>query len=207
VGIGPKGSIGKPVPGLVHRLVDEQGLDVEPNAQGERVGELLFRHQDGTPFRVEYHNNPDASARKCAEGWLRMGDVVREDANGWLYFLFRKGGGVRRNGEFIDLAFIEKAIAEAPTVDDVYVYGIPAVNGVAGEKDVVAAVVPKANALPPFEPQSLFALCRAKLEHNFVPSCIQVLDAIPKTASEKPQERFLIEALHNQPGSVHTEMR
>jgi len=37
---------------------------------------------------------------------------------------------------------VEKAIAEQPEVDDVYVYGIPAANGAPGEKDVVAAVVP-----------------------------------------------------------------
>jgi len=206
-GVGPVGSIGKPIPTLVHRIVDDEGNDVPKDANGERVGELLFRHADGTPFRVEYYGQPDASAKKCAGGWLHMGDVVREDKDGWLYFLYRKGSGIRRNGEFINAAFIEKVIAEAPEVDDVYVYGIPAASGVPGEKDVVAAVVPKHADHGAFDVQGLFRLCRQKLEPNVVPSFIQVLQQIPKTASEKPQDRFLVEALAGDPASVHTEAR
>ena len=136
-----------------------------------------------------------------------MGDVVREDADGWLYFLYRKGSGIRRNGEFINAAFIEKVIAEVPEVDDVYVYGVPSTNGVPGEKDVVAAVVPKDPDLAAFDVQGLYRLCRQKLEASVVPSYIQLLHQIPKTASEKPQDRFLIEAFASNPGAVHTEAR
>lgn len=206
-GVGPVGSIGKPIPTLVHRIVDEHGRDVPKDASGERVGELLFRHADGSPCVVEYFGQPEASAQKCADGWLHMGDVVREDADGWLYFLHRKGNGIRRNGEFIATAYIEKAIAELPEVDDVYVYGVPAASGVPGEKDVVAAVVPKDPELAAFDVQRLFRACRERLEPNFVPSYVQVLRAIPKTASEKPQDRFLVEAFHADPGAVHTEAR
>lgn len=206
-GVGPVGSIGRTAPHLAHRIVDDEGRDVAADGAGERVGEILFRPRDGTPARVEYYGNPQASADKCADGWLRMGDVVREDKDGWLYFLYRKGSGIRRNGDFINPAFIEKAIAEAPEVDDVYVYGIPSANGVAGEKDVVAAVVPRDADLARFDAQALFRRCRAALESNFVPSFIQVLPQIPKTASEKPQDRFLIEAMSQQPDGVHTEAR
>lgn len=205
--VGKVGSIGKPMANLDHRIVDEQGKDVVQDANGERVGEILFRAKDGTPFKVEYHGNPEASAKKCAGGWLRMGDVVREDQDGWLFFLFRQGSGIRRNGDFINAAFIEKVIAEVPEVDDVYVYGIPAANGVPGEKDVVAAVVPKSVDLSSFAVQDLYRTCRAKLESNFVPSFIQVLAQIPKTASEKPQDRFLIEALETNPSAVFQEVR
>ncbi|AXQ28315.1 ATP-dependent acyl-CoA ligase [Solimonas sp. K1W22B-7] len=199
LGAGPVGSIGKPIPTLQHRIVDDEGRDV-PRGQ---PGELLFRYADGSDFKVEYHQNPEASARKCKDGWLHMGDVVTEDADGWLYFQFRKGGGIRCNGDFINPAFVEKAIAESSQVDDVYVYGVPAKSGVPGEKDPVAAVVPK-NPVG-FDPQALFRACRKKLEANFVPRYIQVLEQIPKTASEKPQERFLIEAFERNPTQVHTE--
>jgi carnitine-CoA ligase len=43
-----------------------------------------------------------------------------------------------------------------------------------------------------FNAEKVFDICRAKLEPNFVPSYLQVVDEIPKTASEKPQERFLL---------------
>lgn len=206
-GAGPVGSIGKPIPSLEHRIVDDQGDDVPMDDRGERVGELLFRHRDGTPFVVEYDGQPEASARKCAGGWLHMGDVVREDRAGWLYFLYRKGSGIRRNGDFINAGYIEKVIAELPEVDDVYVYGIAAASGVPGEKDVVAAVVPKDPDLASFDVQGLFRACREQLEPNSVPSRLQLLRAIPKTASEKPQDRHLIEALTDDPGNVHTETR
>lgn len=199
IGVGPIGSIGKPIPSLKHRIVDDEGRDV---ARGE-PGELLFRHADGAPFKVEYFGNPQASANKTASGWLHMGDVVTEDADGWLYFQFRKGGGIRCNGDFINVAFVEKAIAELPEVDDVYVYGVPARSGVPGEKDPVAAVVPKDRRT--FDAQALFKACRQRLEANFVPRYVQVLEQIPKTASEKPQERFLVEAFETQPNSVFTE--
>lgn len=206
-GIGPVGSIGKPIATLEHRIVDDEGNDVPQDANGARTGELLFRHKEGTPFKVEYYGNPEASARKCAGGWLHMGDVVREDRDGWMYFLYRKGSGIRRNGEFISAAFIEKVIAEVPEVDDVYVYGIPSANGVPGETDVVAAVVPKQPDLAAFDVQGLYRLCRQKLEASAVPNYIQLLHQIPKTASEKPQDRFLVEAFASNPGAVHTEAR
>jgi crotonobetaine/carnitine-CoA ligase len=206
-GVGPVGSIGRPIPTLVHRIVDEEGRDVPADPGGERTGELLFRNADGTPIVVEYYGNTEASERKCAGGWLHMGDVVREDAGGWLYFLHRKGNGIRRNGEFVSAAFVEMAIAEDPTVDDVYVYGIPAASGVPGEKDIVAAVVPKDANLGTFDAQSIFRLCRHKLEPSSVPIFVQVLTEIPKTASEKPQDRFLVEALLSNPQAVHTEIR
>jgi carnitine-CoA ligase len=103
----------------------------------------------------------------------------------------------------VNTAFVEKAIAESGLVDDVYVYGVKAASGAPGEKDVVAAVVPADAAA--FDPQKLFAICRARLEANFVPSYIQVLAQIPKTASEKPQDRFLIESFVNNPGQVVVE--
>ncbi|NMM02715.1 ATP-dependent acyl-CoA ligase [Paraburkholderia sp. RP-4-7] len=199
LGIGPVGSIGKPAPILRHRIVDDDGNDCAPGVPGE----LLFRPADGSPFKVEYFGNPEASAKKCRDGWLCMGDVVREDENGWLFFEYRKGGGIRHNGEFINPAPIEKVIAESSLVEDVYVYGVKAASGAPGEKDVVAAVVPKDAAR--FDPQQIFRACRAKLEASSVISWLQVVPEIPKTASEKPLERYLIDMLDTQRDSVFTE--
>jgi carnitine-CoA ligase len=199
LGVGPIGSIGKVVPTLKYRIVDDDGNDVPVG----KPGELLFRHADGSPFKVEYFGNPEASASKSKDGWLHMGDIVHQDENGWLFFEFRKGGGIRHNGDFVNPAFVEKAIAECPEVDDVYVYGIAAASGAPGEKDVVAAVVLKRGAA--CDARSIFRACRQKLEANFVPSYVQMVDQIPKTASEKPQDRFLIEAFENDRARVYVE--
>jgi crotonobetaine/carnitine-CoA ligase len=201
VGAGPVGSVGKPVPTLKHRIVDDDGNDCASGAPGE----LLFRPVDGSPFKVEYFGNPEASAQKGKDGWLHMGDVVREDENGWLFFEYRKGGGIRHNGEFINPAPIEKVIAESGTVDDVYVYGVKASSGAPGEKDVVAAVVPKRAS--DFDPQQVFRRCRAQLEASSVISFLQVVPEIPKTASEKPLERHLVDMFEQRRDSVFTEIQ
>ena len=116
----------------------------------------------------------------------------RSDEDGWLFFEYRKGGGIRHNGDFINPSFVERVIAEDPQVDDVYVYGIPAASGAPGEKDVVAAVVPVDTKT--FDVAQVFTHSREGLEANFVPSYLQVVKEIPKTASEKPQDRFLLES-------------
>ena len=54
-----------------------------------------------------------------------------------------------------------------------------------------AAIVPADTEA--FDPASVFATCVKGLEPNFVPSYLQVVDEIPKTASEKLQERFLMD--------------
>lgn len=200
VGAGPVGSIGKPVPTLKHRIVDDDGRDCTLGLPGE----LLFRPADGSPFKLEYFGNPEASAKKSKDGWLHMGDVVREDENGWLFFEYRKGGGIRHNGEFINPAPIEKVIAESGAVEDVYVYGVKASSGAPGEKDVVAAVVPKRAS--GFDPQQVFRLCRAKLEASSVISFLQVVPEIPKTASEKPLERYLLDMFEQRRDGVFTEI-
>jgi crotonobetaine/carnitine-CoA ligase len=199
-GEGPVGSFGRPGPGLVLRILDEHDVECPPGV----VGEICSRPEDRseTP-EVEYFENPEASAAKTRGGWLRSGDMGHTDVDGWLFFDHRRGGGLRRNGDFVNPGFVEKVIAEHPQVRDVFVYGVAAASGAPGERDVVAAIVLEDEES--FSPTSVFEACRAGLEPNFVPTYLQVVEEIPKTASEKPQERFLIEAFDLDRSSVFTE--
>lgn len=187
IGQGPIGSFGKPAPGLEMKILDESDRECAP---GE-IGEICSRPASGEPASVLYDRNAEASAAKTRGGWLRSGDMGWRDEQGWLFFSHRKGGGIRRNGDFVHPGFVEKVIAELPCVDDVFVYGVPARSGAPGEKDVVAAIVPAPGV--PFSAAAVFAACRAQLEPNFVPTYLQVVAEIPKTASEKPQERLLLD--------------
>jgi carnitine-CoA ligase len=196
VGEGPIGSCGRAAPGLLVKVVDDDDNDVPPGTSGE----LLFRMADAPFPAVNYHNNPQASAKKVTDGWLRSGDVVHMDGDGWVFYEYRKGGGLRRNGDFINPAFVERTLAEHPAVDDIFVYGVPASNGAPGEKDIVAAIVPFGEA----DPESLFAWASQRLEPNMVPSFLHIVPAIPKTASEKPQERFLVEMFNSGEATIHT---
>ncbi|MCP5045078.1 MAG: AMP-binding protein [bacterium] len=201
VGQGPMGSFGKPGPGLEMKILDENDVECAPFVQGE----VCSRPLDGSGASVEYHENPDASAKKTRGGWLRSGDIGHTDEDGWFFFDYRKGGGIRHNGDFVNISFVEKAIAEEPSVTDVFIYGVEAASGAPGEKDVVAAIVPRDPAT--FSTDVVFKACRAALESNFVPSYLQVVDEIPKTASEKPQERFLLSAFSTDAENVFTENR
>jgi crotonobetaine/carnitine-CoA ligase len=127
-----------------------------------------------------------------SDGWFLSGDIVQQDAAGWFYFHHRMGGGVRRNGDFVNTALVESVISRSGMVDDVFVYGVATAKNVAGEKTLVAAVVPAGRD---FDAAELLAHCRAHLEKNDVPQIIQQLDWIPKTASEKPIERDVITRL------------
>lgn len=188
-GKGPAGSVGRPPPNLELKIFDDEGHECAPGESGE----ICFRSLGKDPLAVNYLKDPAASKDKVTDGWLRMGDIGHVDAEGWLFFHHRKGSAIRRNGEFITPAVIEKLLAEHPQVQDVFVYGCPAASGAPGEKDVVAAVVPV--DLAAFDPAAIFCHCRAGLEPNSVPVVLQVVESIPKTASEKPQERFLLKDL------------
>jgi crotonobetaine/carnitine-CoA ligase len=201
VGQGPIGSFGKDAPGLEMKILDENDAECPPGV----VGEICSRPAGGGRPSVEYFENPEASRKKTHGGWLRSGDMGHTDENGWFFFDYRKGGGIRHNGDFVNAGFVERVLAEHPAVSDVFVYGIPAASGAPGEKDVVAALVPVDRGS--FSAVSVFAACREGLEPNFVPSYLQVLDEIPKTASEKPQERFLLERFDPGGPDVFTEGR
>jgi len=197
-GVGPVGSIGKPPPGMVARVVDEQDRECPPGVQGE----LVFRNADGSCPPVAYYKNPEASEAKTQGGWFRSGDIGHSDEDGWLYFDYRDGDAIRCNGDFINPAYIEKELAEHPDVDDVFAFGIQAASGVPGECDVVAAIVLSENAS--VAPRQLFSWASCHLERNSVPRFIQVLEEIPKTASEKPMKRFCQQYFHDRPDDVYT---
>jgi len=201
VGVGPMGSFGKPPPGLEMKILDGNDVECAPGIQGE----ICSRALDGTSASVEYHENPEASEKKTRGGWLRSGDIGHTDDEGWFFFDYRKGGSIRQNGDFVNISFVEKAIAEVPSITDVFIYGVEAAFGAPGEKDVVAAIVPTdASSLSIDE---VFVACRESLESNFVPSYLQVVDEIPKTASEKPRERLLLADFAVDAANVYTETR
>ena len=186
IGAGPVGSFGRLSPGYDVRVVYTDDHDCPPGS----VGELIFRPV-GAPATVDYWRDPTASAQKTRSGWLRSGDIVHRDAEGFLFFHYRQGEAIRRNGEFINADEIARVIAEHPAVADVCIYGVPAQSGAPGEQDIVAAVVPTDRTQ--WDAASIFAACRRTLTANAVPSYLQVVPEIPKTLSEKPQQRILRE--------------
>jgi crotonobetaine/carnitine-CoA ligase len=118
VGVGPVGSFGKPPDGLLEMdVVDGAG---RPVAAG-KVGELVLRPVGGRA-RLRYWRNPAAAARRLRDGWLRTGDMVARDAEGWLYLAHpREPDGLRRVPDPTG----EAATPEDADQVDAHVYGIP----------------------------------------------------------------------------------
>jgi crotonobetaine/carnitine-CoA ligase len=186
-GKGPVGSFGKPN-FLMYRMkiVDENDKEVAPFVKGELISKMTFR-----PTKVDYFGKKKESDDKTKGGWLRSGDICHKDDKGFLYFDFRKGGGLRRQGDFIQPDYVEKIIGEHESVSEVCVYGVPASSGAPGESDLVAAVTPFPGKK--IDVDLLYALCVKKLERNSVPSYFQIVDEIPKTITEKALDRLLKE--------------
>ncbi|MEA3539638.1 MAG: AMP-binding protein [Pseudomonadota bacterium] len=186
-GVGPIGSIGKPPAGTICAILDEDDKDCAPGV----LGEMCFRPEGGETPAVEYFRNPEASAAKTRGGWFRTGDIGYKDADGWVFFSHRAGDAIRRNGDFVNAVQIEAEIAAMDGVGDVHVYGAATAQNAPGEKEVVAAIVPAGD----FDPLSVFTHCRERIGSASMPSLVQIVGEIPKTASEKPQARHLITML------------
>jgi acyl-CoA synthetase (AMP-forming)/AMP-acid ligase II len=184
-GEGPIGSFGKPLEGLMEmKIFDEHDRECPPYVTGEIVWRMV-----GEAAEVNYLKNKKASEEKTRGGWLRTGDMGHTDENGYFFFDYRKGGGLRRQGEFVQPDYIEKVIGEHPDVSEVCVYGIPASSGAPGESDLVAAIVPFPDKK--LAPDDIFELCKKALPKNLIPSYIQIVNEIPKTISEKPLDNVL----------------
>jgi carnitine-CoA ligase len=193
---GPRGSFGKPISGIMEmKVVDEEDNEVPPGATGELISRMA------TSNTVEYYKKPEASEEKTRGGWLRSEDIVHRDEDGWLFFDYRKGGALRRQGDFIKPDLVERVIGEHPDVSEVCVYGIPAASGAPGESDLVVAVAPFSGCS--VDAASIFELADSRLERNSVPSYVQVVEEIPKSPSEKYLDRVLRDQFSENADNVH----
>ena len=196
-GIGPVGSFGKPLDGVLEmKIVKEDDSECETGEVGEIIARAVSQ-----PTEVEYLGKKNASEKKTRGGWLRSGDMGHVDENGWFYFDYRKGGGLRRSGDFIQPEHIEAVIAEHPDVCDLCAYGVPAASGAPGESDIVVAVAAFENRQ--IDVKSVYQHCFSRLDGNSVPSYLQVVELIPKTASEKNLDRLLREEFKQDSDNVH----
>ena len=152
------------------RLVDPgTGLDV---ATGEE-GEVWVR---GPNLMVGYHNQPEATAEALRDGWYHTGDLARRDAAGYLTVTGRIKELIIRNGENVHPGEIEDVLRQVPGVADAAVVGSQ--HDVLGEVPV-AFIVPGPGG---FDPEQLFATCRAKLANFKVPEELYEVDAHPAHA-------------------------
>lgn len=169
------GSVGREVPGVRARVVDDGG---QPIAAGE-VGELQVQ----TPAMMSgYWNNPEATAASFDGPWFRTGDVVERDTDGYVRIVGRKSVDIIKSGGFkISAREIEEALLLHPAVAEAAVVGLP--DPTWGER-IEAAVVLRT----PAEPDALIEHAAASLADYKKPRVVHVVDALPRNALGKLQK-------------------
>jgi len=178
-GDAPVGSVGKPGPGLVWRLVDDNGNDVPVGEPGE----LITKVQDVQTRPVEYYKNPEASEAKVRDGWLHSGDLFYADKDGYLYFVDRKTDSMRRRGENISSWEVENIVEKHPDVEVCAAFGVASELG---EDEVMIQIVPKAGRT--IDVKDLITFCAENMAYFMVPRFIDIVEEIPRTGTLRVQK-------------------
>ncbi|UXA04721.1 long-chain-fatty-acid--CoA ligase [Mycobacterium sp. SMC-2] len=168
------GSVGTPMLGVEVRIVNDEMDDV---AQGE-VGEIVYR---GPLVMKEYWKKPAETAEAFRGGWFHSGDLVRRDADGYIYVVDRKKDMIISGGENIYSAEVENVVAAHAKVAEVSVIGVPDPKW--GETPM-AVIVASDPADPPTDDE-IETHCREHLASYKRPRRVVVVDALPRNASGK----------------------
>lgn len=165
------GTVGRPVPGVVVQIVDD---DDRPVPCGE-VGNVRVR---GPALPDRYFRDPETSKKVFRHGWVYPGDLGRYDADGFLWVESRVDDVIKVAGNQIDLAQVDRVLAEHPGVREA---AAATVVTAAGETQVIAGVV----AQQGLDEASLLAHCLQRLGRLAVPKQVLRIDALPRNESGK----------------------
>ena len=155
------------------RIVDENGRDV---AVGE-VGEVIGRQYSGM---LGYWRNEKATRETIRDGWIYTGDKARREPDGYCTVIGRIKEMILSGGEHIYPTEVERVLSEHPAVREVAVLGLP--DPLFGES-VFAALAFKPGMQASID--ELDKLCRSKLAGYKKPKRYEIMDALPRNASDK----------------------
>jgi long-chain acyl-CoA synthetase len=177
------GSVGLPFPSTECKIVDlETGERVVPVGE---AGELCVR---GPQVMKGYWNRPEETAIALRDGWLYTGDVARMDEDGFFYIVQRKKDMIIVSGFNVYPNEVEDVLFTHPAVLEAVVIGVP--DQYRGEA-VKAFIVlrPGANATA----DEVTEFCRANLAKYKVPTLVEFMPSLPKSAVGKVLRRELRE--------------
>jgi len=166
-------AVGKCLPTVLARIVDDQGHEVTTGA----TGEILL---GGAKVFKGYWKNVDATRATIVDGWVHTGDIGRIDEEGFVYILDRKKDMINRGGEKIYSLEVENVICDNPKVLEVAVVGIP--DLVMGEA-VKAVIALKAGEKGSEEEIKQF--CAEHLANYKVPKYVEFVESLPRNPAGK----------------------
>ena len=180
------GTLGVPYPSTDVRIIDpdDPQREVEPG----QVGELVAR---GPQVFAGYWENPEETeAVMLPGGWLRTGDLVRQEEDGFYVIADRRKELIISGGFNIYPTEVEAAVRSLPQVEEVAVVGLPAESG---NESVVAAILPKEGQTVTLEQVREWA--EKTLSHYALPRQIAILSEMPRSQIGKVLRRVVREEL------------
>ncbi len=178
------GSMGRPIPGHVVDVVNDEGVPVPTGT----VGEVAVKRPDPVMF-LQYWANPEATQAKFIGDWSLTGDLARKDEQGYLWFVGRKDDVITSSGYRIGPAEIEDCILKHPSVSMVAVVGSP--DPVRTEV-VKAFIVLKPDAVSSTALEDeLRNFVRVRLAAHEFPREIEFVNELPLTATGKIMRKEL----------------
>ncbi|BBY06560.1 fatty-acid--CoA ligase FadD5 [Mycobacterium noviomagense] len=168
-----RGSVGKVIPTVAARVVDDDMNDVPV---GE-VGEIVYR---APTLMSGYWNNPEATAEAFAGGWFHSGDLVRMDDEGYVWVVDRKKDMIISGGENIYCAEVENVLAGHPAIVEVAVIG--RADEKWGEVPIAVAAVGPETELSLADLDEFLNDRLARYKH---PKGLEIVDALPRNPAGK----------------------
>jgi len=176
-------TVGRPMPGMEIKIVDDQRREV-PRGQ---VGELACRSDS---LMLGYYRAPEATAQVLDdEGWYYTGDLAWQDEEGYLHIVGRKRDIIIRGGQNIYPAEIEAFLMAHPKIQEAAVVGVPL--GFGGESAWAFVIAAPGAELTP---QEVLDYCRSHLEPYKIPAVVRIVPDFPRAEGGKPQ-KFVLRAM------------
>ena len=167
------------------RLADP---DTDEEVPMGEVGELQVRTKEPWLINSGYYGMPEATANARRNLWFHTGDGMREDKDGWFYFIDRLKDCLRRRGENISSFEVERPVLAHEAVQDCAAVGMPA-DEEAGEDEVGIFVILKEGQK--LSADDVDAWASTRLPEFLRPRYIRFVDSFPMTPSGKIQKAKL----------------
>jgi crotonobetaine/carnitine-CoA ligase len=170
------GTMGLPCRHLLIEVHDSDDNPLPPNTPGEIVA------RPAEPFAMAqgYWNEPRATIEAFRNLWFHSGDGGYLDDEGYVVFTDRVKDSLRRRGENISSFEVERGVQRHPDVLECAAYAVPAELS---EDEVMIALVAREGHT--IDPRSVIEFCIEQLPRFMVPRYVRVMDALPKTPSQR----------------------
>jgi long-chain acyl-CoA synthetase len=182
------GSFGVPLPNTMVAIAHPERAEMVPLGE---IGELVVK---GPQVMKGYWNRPEETKQSfveiMGEKWLRTGDLVRMDDEGYVHFYDRKRDLIKYKGYSIFAREIEEVIKTHPKIKEAAVIGVPDPKVGANIK---AVIVLQSDARGRMSEEEIVSYCQEKLAHYKIPKIIEFRGEIPRTDVGKVSRRELRE--------------